>query len=240
MQGLLKKPEPGRDSNGSDTIEAYWPVGKYRVKVNTFDPIAHAGAEETETDVTVPAGDTPLVLPPIAMKVLPQRGLIGQQPPELDAKDLRTGAPVKLADYKGKVVVLDFWGYWCGPCIGAMPELISAYDRYKDKPVAIVALHDQSIQSAALYDRRMKEVIRQAWNNRELPFVVALDSPEPDAPAGDAAIGRGMTCKRYEIKGFPTTLVIDQEGKVVGPVEVREKGRLDEMIDEALKRGAKK
>ena len=91
--------------------------------------------------------------------------------------------PVKLADYRGKVVVLDFWGYWCGPCIGAMPALLEAHDRFKDKPVAIIALHDQSIQSRDAYDRKLTEVKRQAWNNRDLPFQVALDRPDPE-PAG--------------------------------------------------------
>jgi RNA polymerase sigma factor (sigma-70 family) len=240
MQGLVKRNGPGRGADSGDWIDAFWPEGKYRIKVNSADPVAHEGAEETQTDVDVPSGDGPLTLWPIRMKVLPQRGLIGQLAPELDAKDLHTGAAVKLADYRGKVVVLDFWGYWCGPCIGAMPALIEAHDRYKGKPVAIIALHDQSIQSRDAYDRKLTEVRRQAWKDRELPFVVALDRPNPALAAGDAGIGNGVTCKRYEIAFFPTTLVIDQEGKVAGIVNVREEGRLEAMLNDLLEKSTQK
>ena len=50
----------------------------------------------------------------------------------------------------------------------------------------------------------------------------------------DQGIGKGATCKRYAIHWFPTTLVIDQDGKVAVTVDVREKGRLDAMIDDLL------
>jgi RNA polymerase sigma factor (sigma-70 family) len=236
MQGLVNRPAADQDSKSGDWIETYWPAGKYRLKVNSADPVAHEGAEETAIDLVVPPGETPLQLPPIRMKVWPQRGLIGQLAPELEAKDLNTGLPVKLADSKGKVVVLDFWGYWCGPCIGAMPALMEAYDHFKGKPVSFIALHDQSIQSREAYDRRLTEVKRQAWSNRDIPFQVALDRPEPEVAKGDAPIGKGITVKRYQIQLFPTTIVIDQEGKVAGTVNVREKGKLDAMINGLLKK----
>jgi RNA polymerase sigma factor (sigma-70 family) len=235
MQGTVKRPAPGQDSKDGDWIEAYWPEGNYRIKLNSADRVANVGAEETEGDVVVPSGEGPLLLPPIRMKVLPLQGLVGQPAPEIDATDLDTGSPVKLADFRGKVIVLDFWGYWCGPCIGSMPALMEAHDRFKGKPVAIIALHDQSIQTRDAYDRKLTEVKRQAWSNRALPFQVALDRPNPALAADDEPIGNGITCKRYQIHVFPTTVVIDQEGKVVGTVEVREKGRLDAMIDNLLK-----
>ncbi len=240
MQGLVQKLGTGGNSSPGDWIDSYWPAGKYRVQVNSVVTEPREGAEETWAVIVVPPGDGPLVLPPIQMTVLPLRGLVSKPAPEIDAKDLNTGAPVKLADFKGRVVVLDFWGYWCGPCIGAMPALMEAYDKFKDKPVTIIALHDQSVQSRVDYDRRLSEVKRQAWGNRELPFQVALDVPDPSAPAGVAAIGQGITCKRYQITGFPTTLVIDQNGKVVGRVEVREKGKLEAMLNELLNKTSKK
>ncbi len=240
MQGAVERNGPGQGSGSGDWIEAYWPEGKYRLKVNSADPVAREGAEETEIDLAVTTGEGPLVLPPIRMKVLPQRGLIGQRAPEIDAKDLDTGAPVKLADYRGKVIVLDFWGYWCGPCIGAMPALMAAHDHFKGKPVAIIALHDQSIQTREAYDRKLTEVKRQAWNDRELPFLVAMDRPDPALEAGAAGTGSGITCKRYQIQLFPTTMVIDQEGKVAGVVNVREEGRLDAMINSLLNKNTKK
>jgi len=111
---------------------------------------------------------------------------------------------------------------------------MEAHDRFKGKPVTIIALHDQSIQTRDAYDRKLTEVKRQAWNNRDLPFQVALDRPDPEVAAGDVGIGQGITCKRYQIHGFPTTLVIDQEDKVAGMVNVREEGRLEAMINKLL------
>jgi RNA polymerase sigma factor (sigma-70 family) len=240
MQGLVKRHGQSKDLQGGEWIEAYWPVGKYRLELHSADPVARQGTEEAQTEVTVSSGDEPLALPPIKMNVLPQRSLVGQPAPEIEAKDLNTGATVKLADYRGKVVILDFWGYWCGPCLGAMPALIEAHGTYRGKPVVIIALHDQSIQTRDAYDRNLAEVKRQAWNNRELPFVVALDHPDPELGTGDAPNGRGKSIKRYQIRAFPTTFVIDQEGKVAGTVEVREKGRLDTLVNRLLdKTGAR-
>jgi thiol-disulfide isomerase/thioredoxin len=237
MEDLVKPNGPGHAAGEGEWIEACLPEGKYRIRVTSNDPAARVRrVEETTTDLVVPRGEGPLLLPPIRMTAPPWRQFIGQPAPEIDGRDLDTGKPVKLADHHGKVVVLDFWGWWCGPCIGAMPALIEAYDHYKGKPVAIIALHDQSVQSRDAYDRKFTEIKRQIWNNRDLPFQVAVDRPDPELAAGASETGRGITCKRYGIHLFPTTLVIDQEGKVVGKVNVREKGRLDAMIDDLLKK----
>jgi hypothetical protein len=70
-------------------------------------------------------------------------------------------------------------------------------------------------------------------------FARAFDRPDPAVEAGAAAIARGTTIARHKITLFPTTLVIDQGGKVVAPVDAREDGQLNAMIDKLLNKPAR-
>ena len=213
--------ENPRTGTAADTalIEAFWPVGRYELRVETVNERLLERVEGVE--VVVPPGEGPVRLPLIPLAVPAYKRLVGQPAPELDARDLDTGAPVRLADLRGKVVLLDFWGYWCGPCLGSMPGLVQLHEQFRDQPVAIVALHDESVQSRAAYDTKLDGVKRAVWNNRDLPFRVALDRPDPARAPTDPPIGHGVTCDRYKIRGFPTTYLIDQDGKVVATVNAR-------------------
>ena len=54
-------------------------------------------------------------------------------------KDMN-GANVNLADYKGKVILLNFWATWCGPCQAEIPELVKTYAEYKDQGVVVLGV----------------------------------------------------------------------------------------------------
>lgn len=60
------------------------------------------------------------------------------------------GKPVNLADYKGKVVLIDFWATWCGPCQEEVPHLVATYQKYHDKGFAILGVSLDSDKAALL------------------------------------------------------------------------------------------
>lgn len=119
--------------------------------------------------------------------------------PELKAHDL-VGASKTLADYRGKVVVLNFWATWCPPCQREMPSLERLRTKMAKRPLEIVA-----ISSA-----ETPEEVRAYLSKMKLGFPILLDTDSSNT-------------RRWKVFALPTTFVLDAEGRVrhvlTGPAE---------------------
>ena len=114
----------------------------------------------------------------------------GDFAPDFAVKDL-SGNPAKLSDYKGKVVLLNFWASWCEPCLAEMPALERLYNKLHAKGFEIVAVGlDDDPKSLKAFKDRMG-----------LTFPILVDS------AGQTRV--------YKVNGFPESFILDREGKLV-------------------------
>ena len=102
------------------------------------------------------------------------------------------GKPLKLSDFRGKVVVLVFWGTWCGPCIGEVPHERELAERFKGRPFALLGVDCEADKAAALKMMKEQAITWPNWND------------------GDP--GEGPIASRYHVRGFPTIVVIDAKG----------------------------
>jgi thiol-disulfide isomerase/thioredoxin len=91
--------------------------------------------------------------------------LIGKPAPELRVKT-RSGRELSIADMRGDVVVLDFWGHWCIPCVRDMPELMRVAEQFKERPVRWLAVHNPSLSSFDEMDKKMANT-RHPWQGRQ-------------------------------------------------------------------------
>lgn len=206
----------GRDFAGmysrSGELEYPLPPGDY-----VLDVIGGSYYGRKSTKFTVPANQSEYRVPPV---VLPPTGLqawIGKPAPELTDVVAWKGQPVKLADLKGKVVLLHFWGYWCGGCIQDMPVLMELHDTFKDKGLVIVGIHldgEGEIDSAKALDEKLALYKKDLWKGKDIPFPVALTSGK--RASEDENAGRGPLAQKFGIRGYPHTLIIDRDGKIVG------------------------
>jgi peroxiredoxin len=166
--------------------------------------------------------------------------LIGMRAPEITADFSLNGKVTNLADLKGKVVLVEFWAVWGGPCIATFPHLRSWNTDFKEAGLEIVGITSYyetlgfeketgtvRILGAKMTKEQEHEMLKQFTAYHKLEFrLMTLDKDEAKK-AYDA----------YKVKGIPTMVLIDREGIVrmvkVGSGEANAKA-LKEMIKKLL------
>ena len=166
-------------------------------------------------DIVVPPGDGPLDLPDIRMESLAWVKMLGRPAAEIEATDIE-GKPVKLADYRGKFVVLAF----CSAANEGFPEgmlgLIEVQKRFKHRPLTILALHDASLirsPSIGRYSTLFEKVHRRDPDPISCRSV-ADRRGQKALPLKSGESGSGRTADSYEIVA-ESTFVIDEGGRMV-------------------------
>jgi DsbE subfamily thiol:disulfide oxidoreductase len=113
-------------------------------------------------------------------------------PPRDFSLSLLEGETKSLSSYKGKVVFLNFWATWCGPCRIEMPSLEALYNKFSDKGLEILAVNCREDQAA----------VSSYLKNEGFSFPVLLDL-------------NGRVSLNYGIQAIPTTFLIDRDGMII-------------------------
>jgi cytochrome c biogenesis protein CcmG, thiol:disulfide interchange protein DsbE len=165
--------------------------------------LANRDAPVAVAPLTAPADRRPA--PDITLPVLQAAAGVGPD-----------GAPFALERSRGRVVVVNFWAWWCAPCREEIPVLQRASDEYDPEQVLFLGINSEDIEADA---RRFL---------RAYPFSYpSLRDSGPD------------TARAFEIYGYPSTLVIDAEGRVATSYSgaVEDPRQLTEPIDRLLSEG---
>lgn len=123
-------------------------------------------------------------------RVAEERIQPGKPAPDFVLKDI-DGNDFSLSSLKGKYVVLDFWGSWCGWCIKGIPEMKEAYNKYKSK-----------VEFVGIACRDKEDDWKKAVAQYELPWINVFNAGEPDVSTD------------YAIQGYPTKIVVDKQGNI--------------------------
>jgi thiol-disulfide isomerase/thioredoxin len=105
------------------------------------------------------------------------------------------GREITLSQLKGKVVLLDFWATWCGPCRESIPHLVQLYKKYRENGFELVGMN---------LDKGDVEIVRR--------FIMSMDIPYPVVSAPEEVV------RSYRVTGIPATFLIDKEVGFSSPI----------------------
>ncbi len=143
-----------------------------------FDKLVEKELEKTKKEMSSTLGKTMLSKPAVQFALK-----------DLDGRD------VKLAGLKGKVVIVDFWATWCGPCKASFPYLQKVYDKYRSNQNVLILAVNTSEQKQG---KERLDLVKQFMSDNKYTFPVLIDD-------------QGVA-QKFGVEGIPTKYVIDKQG----------------------------
>ncbi len=141
---------------------------------------------------------------------------LGETAPAFSLKSISGPEPVELESQTEKILYIDFWASWCGPCKLSFPSMIKLKELFKDDPFEIIAISVDADSKSA----------KKFLDSYKINFKVALDSA-------------GVAAEKYALPGMPSSFLLDQDRKVIAKHKGFRKSdftKIKEEIEEALKR----
>lgn len=126
----------------------------------------------------------------VDLKALP----IGSPFPDFSEKDI-DGKDLSVGKYKGKIVLVDFWATWCGPCVAELPNVLQTYEKYHSKGFEVIGISLDSDKG------------------KLTSFVKAKNMPWPQAFDGGG--WKNKLAQQYNVRSIPATYLIGKDGKII-------------------------
>lgn len=143
---------------------------------------------------------------------------------EFDFTDLG-GKAHKFSEFRGRVVLLDFWATWCAPCLADIPKLKAVYEKHKAQGFEIVGMNVETLGDDAATDvetaKENAERVKQTVTGRKISWMIG--TTETAVP---------VATKVFGIESLPAKILIDRDGKIIA--ELSEKDDLEIIVGKLL------
>ena len=170
-----------REINPAEDFATYKSLASQLIKAFPESPMIQQVAVELEQNMKIQDAQNVLA--------------VGKEAPDFEEKKI-DGTTMKLSDLRGKIVLLDFWASWCGPCRRENPAVVALYEKYKDDGFTIMSVSldkDKNSWIAAI------EKDGLTWPNH----------------VSDLGFWSSRVPKMYNVRGIPFTVLIDKDGNII-------------------------